>query len=467
MTHLTRRDFLKLSAIVAGTLTGQSLLNACNPRPTAEPTQLAEPTKPAEPTKLAPTSGNVLGVGRGIFPGRVVWAHNPRATMWDGQSDFWWNEKFTDQNLVNEMFSHSLRQLTGQSSDRAAWDALFTDFKTQRGQAGGYRPGEKIAIKANLNGSKSHSGLKNDSFISPAVAFALINQLVQAGVKPDDITLYDASRDMPDPLVNACGTAALAGVHFADFSGGDAREFCQRDLGQPIRWSFDPKGNPAYLPTVVTQATYLINLALFKGHSLAGVTLTAKNHFGTLMSDLDGKPTLNPPQGANLHGFVAAYNFNAAPGWSWPQAPMGSYNPLVDLIGHAHLGGKTLLFMIDALYGVENQNAELSNNSLFQSTPFNNHWSSSLLLSQDPVALDSVGADILVNEPATVTHYDVLPKDSTYQNYLHEAALANNPPSKTAYKLPSLGVHDHWNNTTEKKYSRNLGFNEGIELIIG
>jgi uncharacterized protein (DUF362 family) len=467
MTHLTRRDFLKLSAIVAGTLTGQSLLNACNPRPTAEPTQLAEPTKPAEPTKLAPTSGNVLGVGRGIFPGRVVWAHNPRATMWDGQSDFWWNEKFTDQNLVNEMFSHSLRQLTGQSSDRAAWDALFTDFKTQRGQAGGYRPGEKIAIKANLNGSKSHSGLKNDSFISPAVAFALINQLVQAGVKPDDITLYDASRDMPDPLVNACGTAALAGVHFADFSGGDGREFCQRDLGQPIRWSFDPKGNPAYLPTVVTQATYLINLALFKGHSLAGVTLTAKNHFGTLMSDLDGKPTLNPPQGANLHGFVAAYNFNAAPGWSWPQAPMGSYNPLVDLIGHAHLGGKTLLFMIDALYGVENQNAELSNNSLFQSTPFNNHWSSSLLLSQDPVALDSVGADILVNEPATVTHYDVLPKDSTYQNYLHEAALANNPPSKTAYKLPSLGVHDHWNNTTEKKYSRNLGFNEGIELIIG
>jgi uncharacterized protein (DUF362 family) len=467
MTHLTRRDFLKLSAIVAGTLTGQSLLNACNPRPTAEPTQLAEPTKPAEPTKLAPTSGNVLGVGRGIFPGRVVWVHNPRATMWDGQSDFWWNEKFTDQNLVNEMFSHSLRQLTGQSSDRAAWDALFTDFKTQRGQAGGYRPGEKIAIKANLNGSKSHSGLKNDSFISPAVAFALINQLVQAGVKPDDITLYDASRDMPDPLVNACGTAALAGVHFADFSGGDAREFCQRDLGQPIRWSFDPKGNPAYLPTVVTQATYLINLALFKGHSLAGVTLTAKNHFGTLMSDLDGKPTLNPPQGANLHGFVAAYNFNAAPGWSWPQAPMGSYNPLVDLIGHAHLGGKTLLFMIDALYGVENQNAELSNNSLFQSTPFNNHWSSSLLLSQDPVALDSVGADILVNEPATVTHYDVLPKDSTYQNYLHEAALANNPPSKTAYKLPSLGVHDHWNNTTEKKYSRNLGFNEGIELIIG
>jgi hypothetical protein len=412
-------------------------------------------------------SGDALGIGRGIFPGRVVWAHNSQAAVWDGKSDFWWNEKFTNQNLVSEMLSYSLHQLTGQSSDAAAWDALFTHFKTRHGQTGGYRPGEKIAIKANLNGAKSHSGIKNDSFVSPAVAFALLDQLVRANVKPDDITVYDASRYVPDPVMDACGTAALAGVHFADFGGGDGRQVCQRDLSQPIQWSVDPKGDPAYLPTVVTQATYLINVALFKGHSLAGVTLTAKNHFGTLMSDLNGKPTLNPPQGANLHGFVAAYDVQGPSDWSWPQAPMGSYSPLVDLIGHAHLGGKTLLFMIDALYGVENQNAGLSNKSLFQSAPFNNHWSSSLLLSQDPVALDSVGADLLVNEPIMVTHPDVLPKDSTYQNYLHEAALAGNPPSRTAYNLSSLGVHEHWNNATEKKYSRNLGFSEGIELITG
>jgi hypothetical protein len=45
--------------------------------------------------------------------------------------------------------------------------------------------------------------------------------------------------------------------------------------------------------------------------------------------------------------------------------------------------------------------------------------------------------------------------------------LANHPPSTTDYKLPSLGVHDHWNNATEKKYGRNLGYNEGIELIMG
>jgi uncharacterized protein (DUF362 family) len=454
MAPIDRREFLKLSTLAVGALASQSLLSACGERPTTVP------------SKPAPVSGDVLGVGRGISPGRVVWAHNPKAAQWDGRSDFWWAEKFTDQDLVNEMLSNSLRQLTGHSKDKAAWEELFTYFKAQRGQTGGYRPGEKIAIKANLNGCKNHTDPQNNSFISPALVFALLNQLVRADVKPADITFYDASRFVPDPIVNTCKATALAGVHFADFTGRDGREVCQRDVQRPIQWSVDPKGNPAYLPTLVTQATYLINVSLFKGHSLAGVTLTAKNHFGTLMSDLDGQPTLNPPQGANLHGLVAAYDVQGPPGWSWPHVPLGSYSPLVDLIGHPHLGGKTLLFMIDGLYGVESQNAEVSTQSLFQSAPFNGHWSSSLFLSQDPVALDSVGADILINEPAVMYQASVLPKDSTYQNYLHEAALANDPPSKVAYHLPSLGVHDHWNNPGEKKYSRNLGFSEGIELIM-
>jgi len=31
--------------------------------------------------------------------------------------------------------------------------------------------------------------------------------------------------------------------------------------------------------------------------------------------------------------------------------------------------------------------------------------------------------------------------------------------------LASLGVHEHWNNATNRKYSRNLGTGKGIELI--
>jgi len=57
-------------------------------------------------------------------------------------------------------------------------------------------------------------------------------------------------------------------------------------------------------------------------------------------------------------------------------------------------------------------------------------------------------------------------------NYLHEAALANDPPSRTFYcpdrdgvPLPSLGVHEHWNNPIDRQYSRNLGLDVGIELV--
>ena len=57
-------------------------------------------------------------------------------------------------------------------------------------------------------------------------------------------------------------------------------------------------------------------------------------------------------------------------------------------------------------------------------------------------------------------------------NYLHEAALAHRPPSKTVYKSSGdgvapacLGAHEHWNNPTDKQYSRNLGKRKGIELV--
>ena len=57
------------------------------------------------------------------------------------------------------------------------------------------------------------------------------------------------------------------------------------------------------------------------------------------------------------------------------------------------------------------------------------------------------------------------------RNYLIESALADNPPSGVAYQdgygnpVGSLGVFQHWNNAEEKLYGRNLGDDEGIELI--
>ena len=57
--------------------------------------------------------------------------------------------------------------------------------------------------------------------------------------------------------------------------------------------------------------------------------------------------------------------------------------------------------------------------------------------------------------------------------YLVEAATIPNSPLGTKYDPEqdgsvlnhSLGVVEHWNNAIDKKYSRNLGKKEGIELV--
>lgn len=99
---------------------------------------------------------------------------------------------------------------------------------------------------------------------------------------------------------------------------------------------------------------------------------------------------------------------------------------------------------------------------------FGDDWFSSILVSQDPVAIDSVALDFLRNEPRCTE------VTGNPDNYLHEAALADNPPSGTFYdpekdgkRLASLGVHEHWNNPTDRQYSRNLNpaTGRGIELV--
>jgi hypothetical protein len=84
------------------------------------------------------------------------------------------------------------------------------------------------------------------------------------------------------------------------------------------------------------------------------------------------------------------------------------------------------------------------------------------------VAIDSVGFDFLYAE------WNDYPRMPGADDYLHEAALAHNPPSGTFYdpnhpvnttRLASLGVHEHWNSPQAKQYSRNLGKSEGIELV--
>jgi len=122
-----------------------------------------------------------------------------------------------------------------------------------------------------------------------------------------------------------------------------------------------------------------------------------------------------------FHGYI-----QVLPGGEFAARPMGSYTPLVDLMGHKNYGGKTMLFMVDGLYAAHD--ASYTPIVRWQRPPFNNDWCSSLFASQDEVALESVVIDFMRSE-AAYNDRVAGPVD----NYLHEAAQANAPPSGTFY----------------------------------
>jgi Domain of unknown function (DUF362) len=384
-----------------------------------------------------------MGVPRGIVPGRVAWAHDPAAVTWDGTGN-WWADANNNQAAIDGMVSRSIHSLTNQKSDAQAWSAIFHYFNRTHGRGNvGYKAGEKIAVKANLNNTTDHGTIDRLNS-SPHLLLSLVRQLTGPGRVPQSsITVFDSSRFIPGNLYDKIH-GEYPGVRFVDHIGGDGRlkaEFKPNAIPYSIT-----SRNASGLDTTVTDAAYLIDAALLKGHVSSGVTLCAKNLFGATSIDPD-------------------WHKNAHDGFPHNRDGSASYAAFVDFLGHKDLGEKTILFLIDGLYGSEN--ADPPPRHKWRMAPFNDAWPSSIFMSLDGVAIDSVGFDFLTSEWPDLV--DIANAD----NYLREAALANDPPPKTFYdpdragiRCPSLGVHEHWNNGTDKKYSGNLGKAHGIELFL-
>ena len=440
----------------ASCLSGADTAASAGPRETLGRGDVETSFQPAS-SEMIPYDGiyprhEPYGTGIGAMPGRVVWTHDPGCVEWDG-SGYWWELGNFDEAAIQDMVNDSIASLGGQETVQEGWDALFRANRESRGKQDGYTVGEKIAIKANINGSAVYdddtSGETQMSYTNPVLLKALLTSLVEdARVRPADITVYDVSRLFPDYMVELCTQGNLKGVRFV------GRNNAVADESTPIQWSYPFSGKVNYLPTCVTEAEYVINFANLKGHSY-GITLCAKNHFGSFING----NTMRPPEGANLHQWLT-------------RNEMGIYSPLVDLMANADLGGKTVLYMLDAIICAPSEGASITgDNSRWQQAPFNGHYTASVFMSQDPVAIDSVGADFLMNEPTVTSRNGSLRDSPTVENYLHEAGLAGQAPSGTVYTdsqgrtVTNLGVHEHWNNSIDKQYSRNLGKHEGIELI--
>jgi hypothetical protein len=149
------------------------------------------------------------------------------------------------------------------------------------------------------------------------------------------------------------------------------------------------------------------------------------------------------------------------------------YRVQVDIMGHKILGKKNLVYLMDALWPADQ---EISYPKKFTMEPFNTDWMSSVFASFDPVAIESVGYDFLRSEFTADRSFNdgagTYVQKPAADDYLHQASDPDLWPDDVDYEpdgdgniLKSLGVHEHWNNATDKQYSRNIGGEEGIELV--
>jgi hypothetical protein len=227
-----------------------------------------------------------------------------------------WAGGAPDAADVLHMLDEGLRTLAGIADVQEVWRVLFD-------------PGERVLLKVNC--------IAYGGPTQPAVTYAVAQRLQEAGLRPENILIFDRSDH------------ELASAGYTVNDGGPGVQCRGSRRG----------GTDAHL----TQGTVhfygelddfeaMINLPIPKQHHMAGVSVSLKNHYGSIS---------NP---ARLHGN------NCDPG-------------IAELNGLPLIRGKTRLVVGAAL--------KVSPGDWNQPV-----WENALLLSFDPVALDTVARDILV-----------------------------------------------------------------------
>lgn len=393
-----------------------------------------------------------MGTPHGLKPGRVVWIWNPEATE-SNLDGYWWKKENNNQKVIEQMLSDGIQGLMGSNNDSTSWDLLFKHFNEVHGYGNvGYQTGEKIAIKINMNNNwnlygSTYTSKDNDRDASPYVVKALLRNLVNnVGVAQEDITVYDASRKIGNWFYNRVYykeypadilEAEFENVNYVDSTGGASGRQKVEASTEKIYFAYE-SNIVRTLPTCVVDAKYIINMPLLKRHPInQGVTLSGKNFFGTWIEPV-----------VDIHDYhTSAFTY-------------GNPAPQTDLFAHEHIGGKTILYLGDGTFATKIDHRTIDK---FQMYPFNNDWTNSLFLSEDPVALDSVMYDFLYAEATN-------PVEGS-QYYLHQSAepplLTYDPENDGEYLLESLGVHEHWDTTFDifsiDRYSGPT--NKGIDYV--
>ncbi|MEJ2544036.1 MAG: DUF362 domain-containing protein, partial [Calditrichaceae bacterium] len=435
--------------------------------------------EPAKAKMLEQLPANVaIGEAKGIIPGRVVWYWDPDATdeNCDGTFDsdgiitdednVYYAPKNNNEITIKNMMSETILALTGTSSLDVAWDSIFTYYnRTIKGETHGYQAGDKIFIKTNNQGVGLSENMNADlaqreenvwgfppdmAATSPYTILATLDQLVNnAGVPQNMIFVGDPHLNI-NKVYYEILSADFPNVHYMGVNStspwnpvkdiesygrtlsiptdDDVIFYSDRDIADPGTDVQDKIYQQMY------DADYIVNIAALKGHIRAGITLLAKSHFGSHTES----------SAFHLHRGLVSPGDNG----EGENQGYGKYRVLVDLLGHEHLGGKTVLNIIDGLWGGNHH--ELKQPRKWDMAPFNGDYCSSIFASIDPIALESVGHDFLRTE-YNVTDWgdDAYPNFEGTDDHLQQAADSTKWPEGFIYDpendgtpIKSLGTHE-------------------------
>ena len=329
----------------------------------------------------------------------VVHTYCERAANWDFVTGWWGAHVY--QDVVSDMVDRGVMELTGRKTRVDAWRALIPNYVS----------GQRVAIKANFNNAWSVDDSDNviDAAIEPVNA--VIAGLKEIGVAESNIWIYDAVRAIPTRFPGGCPYPAV------QFSGSSPNS---QGFSSTEKVAFQPPpGRPALadqrVSNVLVNADYLINMPLMKKHCCAWVTLSFKNHFGSIQDC------------AALHGYTFPYEDDYT----------SAYSALVDIYKNLHFGPKTVLTIGDGLYGSRGDQGSVPE----AWTTFSNESPRSLFFSQDPVAIDSVMYDFLEAEAGVEDEGD---------DYL--ALAANAGLGVFEHRAPGASSREEWYSQIDYRY---------------
>ena len=291
---------------------------------------------------------------------------------------------YINEDVVAKMLDRGLRELTDAGSAADAWRMLLPDLQQ----------GHRVTIKMNMNNASFDPQVTTNRMdqTMPLVNVILDDLISELGLSEERITILDASRWFhPEKMKGRC---RFKNVHWVDETDQE-----RWDKNESVTFSKDEPepGGDFWMPKAYTQTDHIINLCLMKSHN-CGITGAMKNHFGSI------------PSPRNLHD------------------GMGDKSYIADVCNTPSIKDKVRVNIADALF------ANWHNN-VWAPKPwktFPGESPNSLIMGTDPVALDSVMLDHIMEEIRAQGDNapEWLKKNSENHGFLH-------------YAMDELGLGNH------------------------